>query len=330
MIRHRARNEAVHHFPANQISRQFVCHEIDRIPKEAFTLPSPAVVDELLEHYFRYVNPGFPILDEEVFMSQYRGRDPLNPPSLLVLQAVLMVGAHVSRQRPDRDELKAAFFRRAKMLFDARFEWNRDVVVQAALLLTWHSEGVEDIGANSYFWVGVAARTAMGLGMHRDTGPSTLVGTDKRLWRRLWWILVQFDVTVSLSYGRPQAINLDDCDVPPLRPSDFDVPRESIDVDFVIHQTDLCSIISGVIRERFGLKVPAPRKREALRLADRLLAEWMGNLPRRLKGLPGDTSRSPWAIMLHVNYNNFLILLHRPSPKPATLATVVKQDDMGK
>ena len=181
LIRHRARNEAVHHFPADHISRQYTSHELDRIPREAFTMPCQAVVDELLEKYFRYVNPGFPVLDEQIFMSQYRNRDPLNPPSLLVLQAVLLVGAHVSRNRPDRDELKTAFFRRAKMLFDARFEWNRDVVVQAALLLTWHSEGVEDIGANSYYWVGVAARTAQGLGMHRDTGPSTLVPHDKRL-----------------------------------------------------------------------------------------------------------------------------------------------------
>ncbi|KAI0130410.1 fungal-specific transcription factor domain-containing protein [Xylariales sp. AK1849] len=264
LIRHRARNEAIRHFPANQISRLYTSHHLDRISKEAFHLPSPAVVDNLMENYFRLVNPGFPILDKEVFLRQYRSRDPQDPPSLLVLQAVLLVGAHLSRERPDGDELKAAFFRRAKMLFDARFEWNRDVVVQAALLLTWHSEGVEDVGANSYHWVSVAIRTSFGLGMHRDCGSSTLVSQDRRIWRRLWWILVQFDVSVTLSYGRPQAINLDDADVPPLTAQDFNGLEGDVDAEFVVHHSGLCAIISRILREIFGLHVTPARKVAAL------------------------------------------------------------------
>lgn len=55
---------------------------------------------------------------------------------------------------------------------------------------------VSDLLANPY----------VGLGMHRDTGPSTLSSVDKRRWRRTWWIVVQYDVMVSLSYGRPQAM----------------------------------------------------------------------------------------------------------------------------
>jgi hypothetical protein len=48
------------------------------------------------------------------------------------------------------------------MLFDTRVEWNRDLAVQAALLLTWYSNSVEDITTNAWYWVGVAARLAMG------------------------------------------------------------------------------------------------------------------------------------------------------------------------
>jgi len=155
-------NERVYHFPSNEIAKKYMQHESDRVPQEAFMLPDKALADELIAAYFTYVNPGCPILNEQIFMAQYGGYNPADPPSLLVLQAVLLVGTHVSRDRPERDSLKAMFFRRAKMLFDARVEWNRDYMVQAALLMTWHSDGVEDIAANAWYWVGIAARIATG------------------------------------------------------------------------------------------------------------------------------------------------------------------------
>lgn len=201
-----AQNERLYHFPSDLLAKRFITHESERVARDAFILPERIVADRLVEAYFEHVNPGCPIIDEEQFKRQYHGRDPNDAPSLLILQSILLVGAHVSLQSPERDELKATFFRRAKAIFDTRLERNRDVVMQAALLLTWHSDGEEDIGANAWFWVGIAARIALGLGMHRDVGASTLISQDKRIWRRTWWILVQFDVTISLSYGRPQAM----------------------------------------------------------------------------------------------------------------------------
>ncbi|EXJ88123.1 hypothetical protein A1O1_05051 [Capronia coronata CBS 617.96] len=327
LIRHRTKNPSVHHFPANQISRHYTSHELERIPKEAFALPSRTLVDELLEQYFIHVNPGFPILDEEIFMAQYRARNPQNPPSLLVLQAVLMVGAHIARDRPDRDTLKAMFFRRAKMLFDARFEWNRDVVVQAALLLTWHSEGVEDVGANSYHWVGIAARTALGLGMHRDCGSSTLVAHDKRIWRRVFWILVQFDVIVSLSYGRPQAVNLDECDVPPLTVADFKGIGRLAQVDFVIQHTELCARMSKILRDHLRPGLSEESHLNSLTTADELLADWWSCLPSHLRARSAESTI--WSKMLLLTYNNFLILLHRPPPAKAATSSISRSYDSG-
>ena len=118
-----------------------------------------------------------------------------------------MVGAHVSRGKVERDALKEIFFRRTKYLFDNRIERNRDILVQAALLLTWHSDSADDdVAADAHFWVGAAARIATGLGMHRNPVSSSFVTRDRRMWRRVWFILVQFDVLISLSYGRPQAM----------------------------------------------------------------------------------------------------------------------------
>ena len=206
MVRQQGAGSGVYHFPSNRIPRRYLAHEPDRRPVEAFELPDKSLVNELLRAYFEKVNPGFPVVDEDVFMSQYKSRDPNNPPSLLLLQAILLVGAHVSKSGLERETLKSMFFRRAKILFDTRFERSRDTIVQTALLMTWHSDGPEDIAANAWFWLGVATRTALGLGMHRDATPSTLVSHNKRMWRRVWWLLFQCDVLLGLQYGRPQSM----------------------------------------------------------------------------------------------------------------------------
>lgn len=203
----REQDDDVYHFAGNEIPRRQLRTGHDQLLMDALTLPEQALADELVHAYFSHINPGYPIIEEEHFMTQYRNRDPADPPPVLLLQTILLVGAHVTRPKPERDALKEIFFRRAKWLFDSRIERNRDTMVQAALLLTWHSDSADDdVAANAHYWVGVAARIATGLGMHRNPVSSSFVSRDRRMWRRLWYILIQFDVMVSLSYGRPQAM----------------------------------------------------------------------------------------------------------------------------
>lgn len=200
-------DDDVYHFASNEIPRRQMKTGHDQLLMDALTLPEPGLADELVQAYFTCVNPGYPIVDEDLFMTQYRNRDPADPPPILLLQAILLVGAHVTRPKAERDALKEIFFRRTKYLFDNRVERNRDILVQVALLMTWHSDSADDdVAADAHFWVGVAARIATGLGMHRNPVSSRFVTRDRRMWRRVWFIMVQFDVMVSLSYGRPQAM----------------------------------------------------------------------------------------------------------------------------
>ncbi|KAL3461483.1 fungal-specific transcription factor domain-containing protein [Aspergillus heterothallicus] len=316
-------DDDVYHFAGNEIPRRQLRTGHDQLLLDALTLPEPALADELVQAYFSQVNTGYPIVEEDLFMTQYRNRDPADAPPILLLQAILLVGAHVTRPKAERDTLKEIFFRRAKWLFDNRIERNRDILVQAALLLTWHSDVADDdVSANAHFWIGIASRIATGLGMHRNPVCSRFVPRDRRMWRRLWYILVQFDVMVSLSYGRPQAINLEDSDVSPLTASDFEGCGPSVQTDFVIHFSELNTMISYIIRERFGLRISAERRKAALLEADEALANWSLRLPDRLRLRASDMD--PWSAMLHLTYNNFLILLHRPHPRASAYS-----DDYG-
>lgn len=308
--------EDVVHYPTNRISQRYTTREpAVRLPLDAFELPPRATVDKLLEAYFRHINPGFPVIDETLFMEQYRARDPSNPPSLLLLQAMLVAGAHAlysgSHSKARRAASKGMFFRRAKILLEGQFERNRDTIVQAALLLTWHTDGLEDVTANAWHWLGLAIRTAMGLGMHRDTERSTLVPHNKRMWRRVWWLLFVCDVWVSLQYGRPQGIHLEDCTVGDLKCEDFRDCGPDPQPYEIIQSVRLAIIVSDVVRARARSRTPEQR-RDALAEAGERLARWTLELPQELHP---KMSGSDIAITnLHLHYNAALILLHRPEP----------------
>ncbi|KAM0425295.1 hypothetical protein ACHAPT_009351 [Fusarium lateritium] len=283
------------------------------VPAELLERPDKQLAERLIRAYFDFVNCGWPIVDEDEFMAQYEGKDPGVPRSSALVNAVFLVGAHVLSSHDDSmHSLQSTFFRRAKTLIDYRFEVDRLVYVQVALLMTWHSDGLEEIVGSAWHWIGIAARTAMAFGMYRDATKSRMMPVHKRVYTRLWWVLFQFDTISSLSSGRPQVINLDDSDVPDLEYSHFQgVPNAQ--KDFVIYQTRLCVIISRAMREGWALRSSPEDRTRATRKADESLAEFILQLPStvQLKFSGLDT----WQSILHLTYNNFVILLHRPPPK---------------
>lgn len=113
----------------------------------AFLLPPKPLCDELVEAYFKWVAPVVPIVNRSRFMRHYR--DPKNPPSLLLLQAILLAGSRVCTNPQLMDAngsttpAAMTFYKRAKALYDANYEDDRVTIVQALVLLGWYWEGPE-------------------------------------------------------------------------------------------------------------------------------------------------------------------------------------------
>lgn len=168
LTRQRAVNQHVYHYPCSNVYVPRVfrnSHTLatpNLIAKDAFVLPPKHVADVLVADYFQYIHPGFPIIEREGFLSAYH--DPSSSPPILLLQAVCLAASHATKSFQNIQDLKVAFFRRAKALLDGRYEEDRMLVVQAAMLLTWFSDGGDDICANAWWWIGIAAKTAIGLG----------------------------------------------------------------------------------------------------------------------------------------------------------------------
>lgn len=304
--------------------------EIDILHQRgAFLLPPRSLCDELIDAYFKWVHPIVPVINRTRFMRQYR--DPKTPPSLLLLQAVLLAGSRVCTNAQLMDAngsttpAALTFYKRAKALYDANYEDDRVTIVQSLLLLGWYWEGPEDVTKNVFYWSRVATIVAQGSGMHRSVEQSQLSKSDKRLWKRIWWTLFTRDRSVAVALGRPVHINLDDADVEMLTEDDFiedetdrasEFPPDPVHVQFFLQYVKLCEIMGLVLSQQYSVASKG-RQRNAIDLthSDMALADWLQNCP---KSVYWEMPRHQfWPALLHSNYYTTLCLLHRAHMPPS-------------
>ncbi|KAG0156484.1 hypothetical protein PDIDSM_3663 [Penicillium digitatum] len=299
--------------------------EIDILHQRgAFLLPPKPLCDELVDAYFKWVAPVVPIINKSRFMRHYR--DPKNPPSLLLLQAILLAGSRVCTNPQLMDAngsttpAAMTFYKRAKALYDASYEDDRVTIVQALVLL--------DVTKNVFYWTRVAMVVAQGSGMHRSVEMSQLNKPDKRLWKRIWWTLFTRDRSVAVALGRPIGINTDDSDVEMVTEDDFiedeldsvaEYPADPVHVQFFLQYVKLCEIMGLVLSQQYSVASKS-RRMNAMDLthSDMALADWLQNCP---KEVCWQRSRHHfWAALLHSNYYTTLCLLHRAHMPPASSA----------
>ncbi|KFH41404.1 Cutinase transcription factor 1 alpha-like protein [Hapsidospora chrysogenum ATCC 11550] len=327
--------DVVHYpLPENVRGSRARLTELDNVEIEilhqrgAFLLPPRALCDELIEAYFSWVHPIVPVINRTRFMKQYR--DPKNPPSLFLLQAVLLAGSRVCNNSQLMDAngstnpAALTFYKRAKALYDANYEDDRVTIVQGLLLMGWYWEGPEDVTKNVFYWSRVATIVAQGYGMHRSVEKSQLSKFDKRLWKRIWWTLFTRDRSVAVALGRPVHINLDDSDVEMLTEEDFiedesegggEFPPDPVHVQFFLQYVKLCEIMGLVLSQQYSVASKG-RQRNAIDLthSDMALADWLQNCPDIVRWSGGH--HRFWAALLHSNYYTTLCLLHRAHMPP--------------
>ncbi|KAL9614599.1 MAG: hypothetical protein Q9167_000887 [Letrouitia subvulpina] len=274
----------------------------------AFLLPPRALCDELVDSFFQWIAPVVPVINKSRFMQRYRDKN--NPPSLLLLQAILLAGSRVCKNPQLMDAngsttpAAMTFYKRAKALYDANYEDDRITIVQALVLMGWYWEGPE--------------------GTHVEG--SQLGRPDKRLWKRIWWTLFTRDRSVAVALGRPVHINTDDSDVEMVVEDDFiedevdqpaKYPPNPVHVQFFLQYVRLCEIMGLVLSQQYSVASKA-RRQNAIDLthSDMALADWLQNCPKEVYW--EKPRHHFWSALLHSNYYTTLCLLHRAHMPPAT------------
>ncbi|CAK7208491.1 Transcriptional activator of fatty acid utilization [Sporothrix bragantina] len=329
--------DVVHYpLPENVRGSRARLTELDNVEIEilhqrgAFLLPPRDLCDELIEAYFKWVHPIVPVINRTRFMRQYR--DTNNPPSLLLLQAVLLAGSRVCKNPKLMDAngsttpAALTFYKRAKALYDANYEDDRVTIVQSLLLMGWYWEGPEDVTKNVFYWSRVATIVAQGSGMHRSVEDSQLSTTDKRLWKRIWWTLFTRDRSVAVALGRPVHINLEDSDVEMLVEEDFnedepdqpsEYPPDPLQVHFFMQYVKLCEIMGLVLSQQYSVASKGRQKSPMdLTHSDMALADWLQNCPPIVCW--NASSRNFWSGLLFSTYYTTLCLLHRAYMPPGS------------
>lgn len=294
----------------------------------AFLLPPRDLCDDIVEAYFEKIHPTMPFMNRSQFMRRYN--DPVNPPSLLLIQSMLLAGSRVCKNpalfdssgSPDLASL--TFYKRAKALFDANYEKDSVIMVQSVLMLGWWWEGPEDVTKNSFYWSRVGLSIAQGFGLHRSVENSSMPLATKRTWKRMWWSLFQRDRWVAVSLGRPVVINLEDSDVPMLTEDDFiedegnlpslyPINREN--VLYFIHSVKLSEIMGLVLRQQFSVDAETSRRQDKVPVishCDLAMGSWMNNLPPELKySVKEKSNHHLLKALLHAQYYTVLCLVHR-------------------
>lgn len=106
--------------------------------------------------------------------------------------------------------------------------------------------------------------------------------------------------------------NIEDSDRP--APEEWHlIGIEKPQVDFFICHSQLSLIFAWAMKKRLAIRASAADRAEATKEADEALAAFITALPESLQ-LPA-VGMNTWQATLHLTYNNFLILLHRPPPR---------------
>ncbi|EIW84945.1 hypothetical protein CONPUDRAFT_162259 [Coniophora puteana RWD-64-598 SS2] len=252
------------------------------------------VVEKLVNVYFQEIAPMLPVITKEEFLGS-------SSPSPVLLYSICLVAA-TRREVPQTVFDSIRFIVNNIIKADDVLSTASIANVQALLILSMagdsHSQFVPN--ALSALWVrlGTAIRMAQDLGLHR--AESVKQNIDVR--RRLWGVCVICDRWLSLTYGHPYMIDVQDCDAR--------LPTSGEAGDLYMNELVRLSVILGRVLKTIyspsGLMFATDEHLITL-LAD--LESWKANLPLNLQYKGPDTPRD--AGLLHLFYSCVCMIFWR-------------------
>ncbi|KAJ3495824.1 hypothetical protein NLJ89_g10571 [Agrocybe chaxingu] len=309
-------------------------------PPRRYTFPEPDLAKDLLNLFFEGLNLHLPLLHRPSFERSVRdGLHYTNEGFAAVYLLVCAVGARFSNDPRVRVDGVESYL-------SAGWKWFNQVEIGKTSLLSLPS--LYDLqqsclvvlflqcsSAPQAVWtmVGIALRLAQDVGVHRRR--SSRPTAENELWKRAFWFLICIDRLVSVSVGRPCAIQENDFDLDmPVECDDEywehpdpeqrfkQPPNKPCTITGFVLFLRLMHIMSCCIRgiyslnktnEWFGLVGQQWKSRIVMEL-DSSLNKWLNSVPDYLTWDPDRKNIKHFNISaeLHATYHHIRILIHRP------------------
>ncbi|ODV98056.1 hypothetical protein PACTADRAFT_47878 [Pachysolen tannophilus NRRL Y-2460] len=295
--------------------------------KGSFLLPDKDICLELIDTYFDHVHAILPVLNKTEFMNKYYNNVE-DPPSLLLLNCVFLASSRAASNPKLRDELDSndtcsnVFYERSKALYDLNYETDPLTLIQSVLLLGLWWENNDDVTQNVFYWTRLAVTIGQGYGFQKYNKDAPL--SQRRIWKKIWWVLFSKDRSVALSFGRPTVINLEDCDVPELTIDDFvedtpdnpsPYPLNQIECNYYIYHVKLFEIIGSILKVKYTVQAEYSYNIDDLSFVkkyDLLMVDWLNKLPSELRySVKDENSQNYFGGLLMSEYYVALCLIHR-------------------
>ncbi|KAK4935527.1 hypothetical protein LTR10_023438 [Elasticomyces elasticus] len=274
---------------------------------KTFDVPTKSARASLVDSYRRRCYPWTPVLerhDDVQITTQIES-------SMFLSQCLFLAASRVSSS-----PLVAAyatseqFYDRAKMLFWLSPGKDPLIVLKGILMLQWFNpDGPEHLSFDSSeFWLKIGVGIAHQIGLHRvDAAPNR-----RALRRRLWWSLVARDCLISASHGRPRAINLEDCQVPPPERGDF--PDNGPEADIFVPYVEICCLLGDITDCCSRHHLPSSKRLQV----ESMLFRWLRTLSPTLRLTPTVPASDYVASddnydarLLHIHYFTTVSMLSR-------------------
>lgn len=289
----------------------------------ALTFPSFSTCLPVIQAYFKWFHPCFPVLDRPTIARKLATMEI----SLFLLQAMLFIGATycdedavVAMGFRDRTEAKSLLYTRARLLFHSDWEKDRITLIQGLFLMSfWRGEhsDVRDVR----YWLGVVITFAETCGLHRSTKLTTRDAQMARIRRRIWWSIYVREGQSAASLGLPMRIRNEDCDMEPLTAEDLsgdsdDSPLTALGslttehLVYPVKMAELTKLLGNIIDAQF-IPGRTPIAQEEITFLHTSLEEWKASLPSGLRRISAEDDPSILSCLIHLAYNHLRILIYR-------------------
>lgn len=295
------------------------------------SLPPRQAAEHLVDVYFQYQTPHFPIIErsqvDKAIEGAYTGSDQdmvsQDAFTAYMIFAIALYNVHhPSGGRPPQSE---DCFHSAISEIDKVFVYSRSRIetLRAILLLCQYIALCPSKGS-LWLLTGTALRLAVDLGLHWETEEHRLhldpVLLDQR--RRLWYSTYLFDRLLCITLGRPFGIpDGNNVDLPAIyvensrqTPNEFDIHARRGHNHLIImaqYESEIKQVLYNNSRNP-TIAWPKPDYPLWMRDIQCRLQDWYASIPPPSNAHPSSifASQAYWDAI----YNNTLLFLHRPNP----------------